>query len=281
MNLKELHSDLCALGFEDYLPFDASFLSSTRRALIEIYTASAITKSVKFLVRRCLPNTQISEFNHKGGGTEVLPLNGVALSMRLYGKGSFRVNSSKGGITKSFDCDGDYFKCFIGEGASLTLLGELSYTILGLACFGEVFSDRESDIPDGDGVQIINARERLADFLAFADDARDLSGEKISGISLSDGKIIIPPDFSGEINLTYRKLPIVPTLDSPDADIDIPSSHAPLLPLLTASYYLLDDEVEKAGFYRDLYEKNLKIVLDGEKKMRESSGKYEVYDRWA
>ena len=281
MNLKELHSDICALGFDDFLPFDARFLSSARRALIEIYTASAITKSVKFLTRRCLPKTQISEFNHKGGGTEVLPLNGAAFSMRLYGKGEFKVKSSKGVITKSFDCDGDYFKCFIGDGASLTLTGELSYTVLGLACFEEVFSDRERDIPSSDGVKIIDARERLADFFAFADDARDSNGEKISGISFSDGKIIIPPDFSGEINLTYRKMPIAPTLDSPDVDIDIPSSHAPLLPLLTASYYLLDDEVEKAGFYRDLYEKNLKTVLDGEKKMQQCSGKYEVLDRWA
>ena len=208
-------------------------------------------------------------------------LSGKAFSVRLYGNGTLTVKSSFGSQTKRFSSEGDYLKEFIGEDATLTLSGPISYVLCDLVCFDEIFSEDEKDIPNGDGTMVIDARERLPDFLAFDALPSDMEGRRIEGVILSDGKIIVKPGFTGEMKIFYRKLPIVPTLEAKDAEIDIPAVYASLLPLLTAFYFLLDDESEKAEIYRELYEKNLIAIKSGEKAKKIDTAEYEVADGWA
>lgn len=279
MTLKELHSEICALGFDDFLELDRRFLSSAERALLTVYNSSGITASTKFFVRCGLPKTRVCEINHKGGGAEALPLSGRAFSMRLYGKGRVFIEEKSKSYNKDFDCFGDYFKGFLESDATVYFLGELSYTVCDLVTFDEIFSEDANGIPNGDTVTVIDLREMLPDFLAFDSMPTDRFGKPIESAVLKDGKISLDASFSGEVSLVYRKRPILPSLDAPDAKIDIPSEYSMLLPLLAASYLLLDDEPEKAALYREMYEKNLLTIRE---RFRSSLGeKYVDTNGWA
>ena len=54
-------------------------------------------------------------------------------------------------------------------------------------------------------------------------------------------------------SFVYRRIPILPSLTEPDSPIDIPEEYETLLPLLTASYVLLDEDGEMAQIYKSAY----------------------------
>lgn len=257
MTLKELHSEICTLGFDSHLPFDQRLLSSVYRSLELVYSSKKITKSTKFFVRSCLPKTKLNEMHHHGGGVETLPLSGKAYSMRLYGEGVILLGNSKKEIMHEFNCDGDYFKGFLDGGETVSFYGDLSYTVCNLVTFDEIYSLDPNDIPDGNECSIVDMRKLVPDFLAFDSLPTDSSGELITDAVLCDGKISFCADFSGEVSLVYRKRALMPSLDTPDARIDVPDELAHLLPLMAAFFILLDDEPEKAAIYREMFDKAL------------------------
>ncbi|MBE6532180.1 MAG: hypothetical protein E7676_01570 [Ruminococcaceae bacterium] len=263
MTLKELHGETCALAFDDFLALDDRFLSSAYRAMRAVYNSRKITAEKKFYVRGCLPKTKISEIRHKGGRAESLPLSGKAFSMRLYGKGNIVVSGPNGEFMKDFDCNGDYYKDFLDADTTITFVGLSSYTVCDLVTFEEVFSSNRSDIPDGDGFTVIDLREALPDFLSLDSMPTDASGKTLTAAVVYDGKIKLPDSYSGEISIVYRKRPMQPSLYSPESRIDIPAEYEPLLPLYCAYYLLLEDEPEKAEFYREEYEKMLAVIGRG------------------
>lgn len=263
MTLKDLNSETRALAFDDFLALDERFLHSARRAVLGVYNSRKITAEKKFCVRGAKPKTKISEIRYNGGGGDPLPLSGKAFSMRLYGKGSFVISGPDGALKRDFDCGGDYFKDFLYGDTTITFLGDTSYTVCNLCTFDEVFSSDKRDIPNGDGFTVIDLREALPDFLAPEYMPTDASGKVVSGVVLYDGKIKLPDSYSGEISVVYRKRPILPSLDAPEVKIDIPAEYEPLLPLSCAYYLMLDDEPDKAEFYREEYEKMLSVISRG------------------
>ena len=279
MTLKELHGEICALGFDDFLPLDARFHSSVCRAMRGIYNAVEITEMTKFFVRSSLPSSKISEFHHEGGRTDILPLCGKALSMRIYGQGVFRVTGANVASQKSFNSDGDIFRYFINGDARLILLGDLPFTVCDIAIYDEVFSSDVESIPDGSGYTTVNIQRKVSDFLTFNSMPRDQAGNIIECAALHDGKITFGPEFVGEAELSYRRAPVLPSLDAPDVKIDLPTELYLLLSLLTASYLLLDDDSDKAAYYKSLYDAELTRV----KAVRQnpSSDKYVITDGWA
>ena len=99
----------------------------------------------------------------------------------------------------------------------------------------------------------IDMKDLTTDFIAFSSDITDGCGKPIRGALIFDGMILLPPDYDGEVSVAYYRSLSVPSLSTPDAPIDIPDEYETLLPLLTASYMLLDTDPEKAAFYRDAY----------------------------
>lgn len=263
MTLKDLHSEIKSLVFDDYMALDERVLASASRALQAVYNSRKITAERKFYVKNSLPKSKIPEIHHKGGGEESLPLSGKAFSMRLYGKGSIVISGHGGEVTKSFDCSGDVYRGFIDGDATLRLIGPLSFVVCDLVTFDELFSESAEDIPSGDGFTVIDLRKALPDFLTLEYMPTDSSGKAISGAVVYDGKIKIPDSFCGEISLVYRKRPILPSLDAPDAEIDIPAEYEALLPPYCASCLLLDDEPDMADLYREEYEKMLSVISRG------------------
>ena len=279
MTLKELHSEVKALGFDDFLYFDARFLSAVSCALKGIYNAVSISAKTKFFVKSSLPSSKISLFHHKGGEVDSLTLKGKAYAMRLYGAGKYILTEGSTSVTTDFNCNGDVFKGFLNSDATLMLVGNESFTVCDLVTFDEVFSGNAGDIPDGSGYSTVDIGRIVADFLCFSSMPKDLSGEVIETAVLHDDKITFDPDFSGEVELSYRKSPILPSLDAPDVRIDLPSEYSLLLPLLTASYILLDSDSDKALYYKQLYESELASIKALKRNI--SANRYTIADGWA
>ena len=120
------------------------------------------------------------------------------------------------------------------------------FSVYDLTLYPGYLVDDTELIPTGRGYTEYEIKKYASDYLALADEARDEEGNPISGAEICCGKIRIPSQYSGEINLTYRKSAPRITLDMMDSEVDIPREIEHLVPLLTAAYVWLDDDEEKA-----------------------------------
>ena len=89
----------------------------------------------------------------------------------------------------------------------------------------------------------------------------------------------ISPYYDGKIRLTYKSNPPKVSLDTPDDEIGIAKEVEHLVPLLSAAYFWLDDDEEKAQYYLSLY----RDALNGTKRnaTRRLGGGYEDVTGWA
>lgn len=198
-----------------------------------------------------------------GGRTELLPLSGYAFTLCASGKGRITVFDGKVKRSIAFDSEGKTVKGIIfGEG-SLEFSGEYSYDVFGITVFSEPYFSDADEIPSPECSNSLDMKERVGDFLEFAGDITDLDGNLITDVRLSGSRIYFPEGFSGEAVVSYFRNLKSPELSEPDSAIDIPKEYEPLLPLLCASYLLLDSDAEKAEHYRETY---LKTVSDIKKR---------------
>ena len=253
MTLRELSSEICALGFDDYLKLDASIVFAAKRALSAIYGELRITSRATLQVVATAPSRKVDKFHHNGGREETLPLSGKAYAMTVSGKGSVRIYDGANSKTVSFDSDSKLIKGFLHSAGKAVFHGDYSYNVYNIATYDEAFGDDLSAIPDGRDLAEICVRDRLSDFLAFSSPPLDSKGRPIGEVQLKDGIITLPACFEGDLNITYRRCPAFPSLSSPDEPIDIPREYETLLPLLSAFYILLDEDAEKAEIYKKAY----------------------------
>ena len=98
-----------------------------------------------------------------------------------------------------------------------------------------------------------NLKARIRDLLFVTSAPRDRLGREIAYAKVSGETLYLPIDFEGEVYLRYRRAPRSITADDAKIVLDIPAAFEYLLPILTASYFLLDDDEEKSAFYMSLY----------------------------
>ena len=263
MTLRELSSEICALGFDSYSKLDMTLVFAARRALTAIYGELRITEEAKLLIASHKPSTKVKRLRHKGGGAEALPLSGKAYAMTVSGRGQVTIHDGANKFEISFNSDSKLIRGFLTYGGQAIFSGSYGFDVYNLVTYDEVLGDEISSLPDGGELTKINVRERIHDFGGFASPITNEVGVQIDSATAKDGTITLPCDFSGEVSLAYKKLPGLPTLTDPDALIDIPAEYETLLPLLTAFYVLVDDDPEKAGLYKTAYREALDIIKKG------------------
>lgn len=264
MTLRELQSEICTLGFDRFAELDLTLIYSVKRALQEISQSLCMLRRITLPVGFQSPTTYIKDLHHTGGRTELLPLNGSAFSLSVSGRGEITVFDGKDRRRITFSSERKIIKGLLyGEG-TLTLSGTHSYDIFGLALYSEPYFADSDDIPNSADGATIDMKERVTDFLAFAGDITDENGRTVTEAHLTDGKIFLPRCFKGTVTVPYYRSLTAPTLSDADAQIDLPKEYEMLLPLLCASYMLLDIDPEKAEFCRNAYARassELKKVL--------------------
>ena len=279
MTLRELINEVSSLGFDGNINCDALFLSALARSQRQIFGERKITRSVTFTASGTRPATRVPIIRHAPRGREIYPLCGRAYSLYLSGRGTVTVKSGDGNVSvREFFGNGVRLAGFISGEASIIFEGEYSFTAANLVTYTEAFPTVE-DIPDGSGEKCYDIREAVGDFLSFATPARDHNGKLIKGARLEDGKLIVSEDFSGNITISYRRLPRVTVSSDMEADIDIPKECEILLPLLVASYVYLERDPERAAHYSALY----RTILDLEAKREHEQLAIEYHDTngWA
>ena len=255
MKYQELISTVARLGFENEIEDEIAFKAALSRALYTIFSdRPSIAR--RSLVKKDHGTLPVAEcFTHTPGNSEtfLLPSDGSAFSFKIYGEGTYSLRT--GGITTECEIsgNGEAIRDFYSGSTEITFFGECAYTVTSLVAFKNVFSKRESDIPLFEETNLLNLTELIPDFLAPEEPPKNSRGEVIAGAEIEGERLILPPEFSGEVHLTYRRKPKIPIGISPNEEIDVPTECTELLPLIVASYVWLDDDPERARYYLSLY----------------------------
>lgn len=248
------YNDLCEevkeLGFETSIDSPERLERAARRALKTIFTEHPLYETVTLFQKAPSPIESIGEIRHRGGEDYAIPFSSArAFSFKSVGAGSAVISDEGGERTVSFAGNYSVTRCFLYGDGEIRFVGEYSYSVIDLGIFDEIFSDRTEDVPVLNSPREYNLSDVTRGFISFAAAPTDSVGNPISGATLRGSVLSLPASYSGNIHLTCkcsREL-------TEAGEIDLPAGCEPLLSLLTAAYYWLDDDADKAAYYHSLY----------------------------
>ena len=235
---------------------------AANKALRDIYNETCIERTVRIATHGVRPSIYYSKIECTNAREQVIRIKGAAYSMRVHGTGQFAFTGGAGNRVISVDSPNEakVIKGFYNGEGTITFWGGLSFTVYDFAMYDRLYTDNPDDIPEYTPEVTHDLRELFGDFLAFTSPAVDNSGRPIKSCRLRDGKIIVDNDFSGEIMLTYRRLPTLITNATMDQKIDIPGEYDHLLPILAASYATIESDKELSDLLRSIYRTNMDIL---------------------
>ena len=279
MTLNDLKNELSVLGFEREINIDKSLLYSVRRALATIYVERGVYNSFSIEHRPILPTLVCKFFTHTPGKSESFNLNGKAFSFSVSGSGSFTVSENGSQKEREFSSRLHLWRIFISKEATVTFHGNHSYTVTNLCLFENTRCDNEEELFEyGEPFEydMLSLRD---DFHSFVSMPTDEYGNEIDGAVMRSGKLIIPWDYRGRINLIYKVAPPDVSIDTPNAQIPVPKETEHLIPLLAAAYYWADDAPDMAEYYLGMYKDSMKAVKQFD--TRSVGGGYRNVTGWA
>ena len=253
--------DVAALAFSGGIGDEDIFISAANRALGLIYSDRPVTKEAVISYEAPKVLYYLPVYRHTGGQSVSFSLPGAAYSFKSSGSGYARIKD--GYKTETLELLGNMreHRGFLSSGGEITFFGDYAFAVYHLSSFQSRTSADTRDIALFDGRERIDVKRELSDFLSFTSLPKTETGREISGVCLRESFIYLPDGYFGEIYITYRCTPPVLSLFDRDEEICVPKDTEPLLPLLTASFMLLDDEPEKAEYYMALYRDALAGVL--------------------
>lgn len=278
MTLRELCLEVGALGFEESVAADTRLLTCANRALARIAADRPITRNLRLL---CEGDTAIriaTKIVHAPGVEERMPLEGAAYSCKVTGAGTLVLCDGVHTVRRPVSGPYTAVRGFLLGPGSITLQGDRAFTVRDLSVFRTTAAGREEDIPLWGDPPRFDLRDSDPRFFCFCELPRDSDGRPLPGAELTDHTMTLPRDFSGEVSLTYRICPTPFTEDEPDRESELPPMLCFLLPLLTAAYYWLDDEPDRAQYYLALYREG----IDSVRRLcpRSVGGEYEDVTGW-
>ena len=278
MLYSELADELKILGAD--FTEEGLLLYSTNRALRDLYNARRILRTVRIVTKGLTPITHYKELDCSGGKQVVLPLHGTSYSMRIHGSGQYMVRDGENIRVYAVDSeeDAELVKGFIIFGGTITFWSSFAFTVYDLSMYDRLFSEKVEDIPDGGGAVVIDLRKKYGDFMSFVSEPCDVDGNPIAGCRLYDGRLEVGSGFSGEILLTYRRLPRK-IVGQQQEELDLPEEYSHLFPLLVAYYTMLDVDESRAKLYKNLYEDGMSKIE--KRSYTELDSSYVITNGWA
>ena len=279
MTLNDLKEELSAMGFENSIEADKNLILAVRRALATVYTERGVYKSFKMSHYPALPSLICKRLTHTPGETETFTLMGEAFSFSVFGSGAFSIISDGVKTVHEFDTLRYVWRGFISPSAVLEFFGDTPFSVMNLAVFEKKPAASEEKICVYGEPLEYSLSELVPDFHSFASLPTDISGKEIKGAILSSEKLLLPFSYQGEVNLSYKAAPPKISLDRMDEELMLPKETEHLTALLSAAYYWLDDDADKANFYLALYKDALKGVKQYD--TRQLGGGYKNVTGWA
>ena len=291
MKVSELYAQVAQLGFEDSLDSDKRFRFATERAIYQINGIRPHISSIDIVhfppVNLLAPATP-SPFNliTSSDGTYAVEAEGAkAFYFEVMGNGVATIaikrkvveDSGNAPISSGYDTfkieefdSSTSLKAYKGaianpEGEAVNIAFESNgmLCLRSIALYDNVFS--EADIPDYTPYTRYNLADIAEDFLAFdsppvvedSGNAPISSGYDIEGNSL----LLSRAAEKGVYKVYYRRKPKMPSKDiKPSSNselIDLDEELCSALPLLVASYIWLEDEPDRASYYKSLYNERI------------------------
>ena len=267
MTVREVLSEVSALGYDGELECDEAFLSALERSKRRLFAERGVSATVVIPPYAVPPLSCIPLYRHPSGERAIFPLSGVSYSFYVSGIGSYTVLDGSSRTTREFNTVRERCAGYLSEDGSIIFEGRYAFTVTDLVCYGSAFGDSISDIPDGTAVRRLDLRTLVPDFHSFATPAKDSFGRVIQGVRLEEVYALIPSDITEDVYVTYYRTPKKSYLEMPDAEVDLPAGCEHLLALLVASYVYVDSYPDKAQLYGEMYreasseEKNRRVRI--------------------
>lgn len=259
MTLNDIKKEVAHLGFESDSAVDSGLESAVKRALSTIYTEHGPRGIYRIYQNSPKPQNHLPMIVHSGTEDDVISLSDATYAFALCGSGAFEVKDENGVRTQEFNTQNAYVYGRVKGNGEIRFKGEFRYTVYDLCIYDTAFA--EGDVPPRYGrFREYALEEYIPDFLFALSIPTDAVGKRIEGATIRSGILLVPYGYTGEISLEYRKKAPDVSINSPDAELDIPKELAPLVALLAAAYVWLDDDADKAQYYMSLYRDGISAV---------------------
>ena len=257
MTYNELCEEVKALGFETTVDSPARLFSAARRALREIHTARPIFSNAVIFQRVPKPIRYVKEILHRGDGEISIPYYSArSFSCKASGEGIVKIKENGDEKILSFNGTYSVIREFLHGDGELVFTGDFSFTITSLAFYGEITSASTEDIPVFGIPGEYDMTKLVSGFITLAGPPADSSGNAIAGAQLSGNILTLPSDYSGDVYMICKRGSDL----TEDGQIEIQKECEPLLALLTAAYFWLDDDPEKSQYYHSLYREGMNAL---------------------
>ena len=260
MTLNDLKKEVASLGFESEVENADAFILAAKRALRTLYTEYTVLGKDRIIIEKRVPVLHIEHIELSSDKVEI-PINGRCFSFTATGRGSYSVKDGYKTRFYPIRNEGERHRGIIEGGTSGVLEFSTDYTcaVYDLAVFDRLYGQSTSDVPIYTPFTEYDLKGRIPSLSSLTAPPSDDFGRTITRISASGTKLCIPRDFSGAINLSYKKS--APDLSGNSGEIiDVPPECEHLLPLLVSFYVWLDDDPEKAAAYMSLFREGLSAV---------------------
>ena len=277
MTYNELRAEILALGFEGETENEERLLFAAQRALNLIFTERPLYKTLEIYQNPKFPSTSIPNFVHKGNEARIFPTSSRAYSLMTHGKGTLKIRDAKGEEIIDFEGDTELRGFLHGDG-EMEFIGDFIYTVTDFSLYDDLYGDEITDIPSPKNMTEYDLKRHAPDYLS-AISAPKAKDERIIRKASVDGAVMkIPSSYVGYICLDYKSR--APRLSGDgEEEVCFPEGCEHLIPLLSAAYFWLDDDSEKAEYYMSLYREALVSVKLYTRS--QSDNTYTVTNGWA
>ena len=268
MNFDELVEEVERYGCSQTIEPKQTLIYAANRALSDLHYYLPITKSLRFYARGFKPIIHYKEILYNGANPIFINTRGKCYTMQLMGKGHYTIMDGDTAKVFQFDTGNETQRIcgFITHGGYIKFWGGFSYTVYNFAIYDDVLSPMPEDIPDGSGRIIYDMRKICPDFLSFISPPTDADGNVIENCRYFDGKIELDSDFSGELNIKYRRLPTkivgIEKVGDEEEVIDVCREYIPMLIYLIWYHYLSNSDDDRAKLYKSRFDNLLALYKE-------------------
>jgi hypothetical protein len=293
MKVKELYDAVALLGFENEIDEEATFYPALNTALHDIFRMIPIKR--RGLLAHYPPNALVADTDkviHSDGALSFKAEGARAYYIEISGKGEIKFADESGkGINGVPDVDFEkiygyrmirgFCRKIDGDFPSelcITINAKTLCKVKAIAIYGDMASDKADDIPIPNKYVIYNLEKIIPDLSMLSARPKWEGGNTLTDFFLEDNMLSVPREHKGDIELTYTPKIESYTVNDKDEDIDLPDEYIGALKLLIASYVWLDDNEDRAQYYKKLY--NEEIALISAKHRDLNPIKYESVNNW-
>lgn len=262
MTLNDIKNEVSALSFLGEIPLDNSFVFSVARALRCIYSERGVIEALSLYQSSPRTHTSLSGIRVSPSDNLEYTLPRGTFSLYIGGKGIMKINSGSEQRAYPFTEGCEHITGYVDKEFTMSFSSEYSFSIHSLFHTEECINT--SMLPSLTGMMEYRLRDIAEDFLSADGAPTDEYGRCIKGSKIISEALFIPYDYEGVVSLEYKKAPPSVNIDYPNEELSVPCELVHLIPLLTASYVILDDDEERAAYYLSLYKSEMaRLKSDG------------------